>query len=135
MQDKIRRRLRQRFGISLSRLDCLARLDRWPEGLKMAERSRCLMLTGGNVTGLTVELARDGRVQRVPSATDRRRLIVCLTAHGRDGFEAMAREHAQWILALFIGPGASDLPQLHPQLGAWRPQLAPHRHKPPEPPS
>ena len=35
-----------------------------PTALKMRELSRCLMVTGGNVTGLTDELERDGLVVR-----------------------------------------------------------------------
>ena len=138
VEDEIRRRLRQRFGISLPRFDYLAQLYRWPEGLKMSELSRCLMVTGGNVTGLTDELEREGLVLREPSATDRRSWIVRLTEQGRDGFEAMAQEHEQWILDLFGGLGAADIAQLHQQLGALRrqlpgSQLPQHLPKPPEP--
>ena len=133
VEDEIRRRLRQRFGISLPRFDYLAQLYRWPEGLKMGDLSRCLMVTGGNVTGLTDELEREGLVQRAPSATDRRSWIVRLTEQGRDGFEAMAQEHEQWILELFGGLGAADIQQLHQQLGALRAQLAQPAQPPPEP--
>ena len=138
VEDEIRRRLRQRFGISLPRFDYLAQLYRWPEGLKMSELSRCLMVTGGNVTGLTDELEREGLVLREPSATDRRSWIVRLTDQGRDGFEAMAQAHEQWILELFGGLSSTDIQQLHQQLGALRLQLpgappARHPNNPPEP--
>ena len=133
VEDEIRRRLRQRFGISLPRFDYLAQLYRWPEGLKMSELSRCLMVTGGNVTGLTDELAREGLVLREPSATDRRSWIVRLTEQGRDGFEAMAQEHEQWILELFGGLGSADIQQLHQQLGALRSQMAHRQDNPTEP--
>ena len=138
VEDEIRRRLRQRFGISLPRFDYLAQLYRWPEGLKMGELSRCLMVTGGNVTGLTDELEREGLVRREPSATDRRSWTVRLTEQGRDGFEPMAQAHEQWILELFGGLGAADIQQLHQQLGALRSLLAvappaPLAHQPQEP--
>ena len=133
VEDEIRRRLRQRFGISLPRFDYLAQLYRWPEGLKMSELSRCLMVTGGNVTGLTDELEREGLVLREPSATDRRSWIVRLTEQGRDGFEAMAQEHEQWILELFGGLGSADIQQLHQQLGALRSQMAHRQDNPTEP--
>jgi len=45
------------------------------DGLKMRELSRYLMVTGGNVTGLTDELEGEGLVQRVSSETDRRAWI------------------------------------------------------------
>ena len=133
VEEQIRRRLRQRVGISLARVDYLAQLYRWPSGLKMKDLSRCLMVTGGNVTGLTDELAREGLVQREPSATDRRSWIVRLTAQGRDGFEAIAQEHEQWILELFGGLGATDIQQVHQQPGALRSHLAHRQDKPTEP--
>jgi len=123
IEDEIRRRLRQRFGISLPRFDYMAQLHREPDGLKMKELSRRLMVTGGNVTGLTDELEREGLVQRESSPTDRRSWIVRLTAQGRDGFEAMAQEHEQWILELFAGLDAPAVQQLYSQLGTLRVHL------------
>jgi DNA-binding MarR family transcriptional regulator len=123
IEDEIRRRLRTRFGISLPRFDYLAQLHRRPEGLRMKELSRCLMVTGGNVTGLTDELEREGLVQRESSPTDRRSWIVRLTEPGRSGFEAMACEHEQWILELFGSLDATALQQLHHQLGRLRVSL------------
>ena len=90
IETEIRRRLRDRFGISLPRFDYLAQLYRQPDGLKMKDLSRQLMVTGGNVTGLTDELEREGLVERVGSPTDRRSWIVRLTEPGRIGFQAMA---------------------------------------------
>ena len=124
VEDQIRRRLRQRFGISLPRFDYLAQLHRQPQGLKMKELSSRLMVTGGNVTGLTDELEREGLVLRMASPTDRRSWIVQLTAAGRSGFEAMAAEHESWILELFAGLDAKALRQLHAQLGVLRVHLS-----------
>ena len=89
----------------------------------MKELSRCLMVTGGNVTGLTDELERDGLVQRESSPTDRRSWIVRLTAAGRSSFEAMATEHEQWILELFGGLDNKSVQQLYSQLGTLRVQI------------
>jgi DNA-binding MarR family transcriptional regulator len=123
IEDQIRRRLRQRFGISLPRFDYLAQLHRRPEGLTMKALSRCLMVTGGNVTGLTDQLEHEGLVAREGSPTDRRAWIVRLTSRGRRDFETMAQVHEQWILELFGGLGARDLQQLYAQLGTLRVQL------------
>jgi DNA-binding MarR family transcriptional regulator len=123
VEDEIRRRLRQRFGISLPRFDYLAQLERRPEGLKMKELSRQLMVTGGNVTGLTDELVREGLVERVGSPSDRRSWTVRLTDQGRSGFQAMAAEHAQWVQALFAGLDAKAVQQLHGHLGVLRVHL------------
>ena len=42
--------------MTLPRFDYLAQLERHPDGLRMSALSRYLMVTGGNVTGLTDEL-------------------------------------------------------------------------------
>jgi DNA-binding MarR family transcriptional regulator len=123
VEAEIRRRLRARFGITLARFDYLAQLYRNPDGLKMRELSRYLMVTGGNVTGLTDDLERDGLVAREGSPTDRRAWIVRLTPTGRRGFESMAREHEEWILELFAGLGDTVVKQLHGELGKLRVQL------------
>ena len=123
IESEIRRRLRQRFGISLSRFDYLAQLYRQPEGLRMKDLSRHLMVTGGNVTGLTDELEREGMVAREGSPTDRRAWIVRLTDVGRTAFAAMAEEHERWLLELLAGFGGGDAQQLYKQLGLLRVQL------------
>ncbi|KPU93009.1 MarR family transcriptional regulator [Variovorax paradoxus] len=120
IEAEIRRRLRERFGISLARFDYMAQLYRHREGLKMRVLSRYLMVTGGNVTGLTDELEREGVVARAPSPEDRRAWIVSLTPKGRAGFEAMASEHEQWILEMFSGLDMKTIKQMHAQLGELR---------------
>jgi DNA-binding MarR family transcriptional regulator len=120
IEAEIRRRLRERFDISLARFDYLAQLHRHPKGLKMRDLSRYLMVTGGNVTALTDELEREGMVVRESSPTDRRSWIVWLTPAGRRSFEAMADEHEQWILALFAGLDARAVQQLYQHLGTLR---------------
>jgi DNA-binding MarR family transcriptional regulator len=82
--------------------------------------SRYLMVTGGNVTGLTDELEREGVVARDPSPDDRRAWIVSLTPTGRAAFEAMATEHEQWILEMFSGLDMKTVKQMHSQLGLLR---------------
>ena len=89
----------------------------------MRALSRYLMVTGGNVTGLTDELEADGLVQRGASPDDRRAWIVRLTPKGRRAFEAMAAEHERWILDMFAGLDAKAVHQLHTHLGALRVQL------------
>ena len=47
----IRVRLRREFNTTLPRFDLMAQLERNPDGLKMGELSKRLMVTGGNITG------------------------------------------------------------------------------------
>ncbi|GAA5232240.1 MarR family transcriptional regulator [Verticiella sediminum] len=123
IETEIRQRLRAEFDISLARFDYMAQLYRHPEGLMMRELSRQLMVTGGNVTGLTDELQNEGLVVRKPSPTDRRAWIVQLTPHGRTGFEAMARMHEGWIVDIFGGLSDTTFQQLYAGLGRLRVQM------------
>jgi len=123
IETEIRTRLRERFGISLARFDYMAQLFRYKDGLKMRALSRYLMVTGGNVTGLTDELERDGMVVREASPDDRRAWIVSLTPQGREAFAAMADEHEQWVLELLAGLDAAAVEQLYKHLGALRVHL------------
>ncbi|VTU37750.1 Benzoate anaerobic degradation regulator [Variovorax sp. PBL-H6] len=123
VEAEIRKRLRENFDISLARFDYMAQLYRYREGLKMRVLSRYLMVTGGNVTGLTDELEREGVVQRSASPEDRRAWIVSLTPKGRRGFEAMAKAHEEWLLELFAGLDEKAVHQLYSQLGALRVHL------------
>lgn len=128
IESEIRRRLRAQFGVTLARFDYMAQLYRYKDGLKMRELSRYLMVTGGNVTGLTDDLERDGLVAREASPSDRRAWILRLTPKGRRGFEAMAQEHERWILELLGGLDERTVQQLYTQLGALRVQLV-HNHE------
>ena len=123
IESEIRTRLRERYGISLARFDYLAQLYRYQGGMKMRDLSRCLMVTGGNVTGLTDDLEKEGLVARESSPSDRRAWIVRLTAKGKRQFETMAREHESWILELFSGLDDRTIRQLHAQLGELRVHL------------
>ncbi len=124
VETEIRKRLRERFGISLPRFDYLAQLYRHEGGLRMNLLSRYLMVTGGSVTGLTDELAKEGLVEREDDPDDRRSVRVRLTAAGRKAFERMAREHEGWIVEMFGALDAGQKKTLHDLLGRLRVQLA-----------
>jgi DNA-binding MarR family transcriptional regulator len=128
IEQAIRGRLRQRFGTSLSRFDYLAQLERHPDGLRMNVLSRYLMVTGGNVTGLTDPLVAEGFVQRLPDPADRRSLLVKLTPAGRKQFLRMAQEHEAWLVELFGGFDADDKDRLYDLLGRLRLHLARQTH-------
>lgn len=83
IEREISQRLRSQFATSLPRFDYLAQLARHPQGLKMNVLSRLLMVTGGNVTGLTDQLVKEGWVSRADDAQDRRSYIVSLTEQGK----------------------------------------------------
>jgi DNA-binding MarR family transcriptional regulator len=119
----LRTRLRTQFDVSLPRFDLMAQLDRHPQGLKMRELSRRLMVTGGNVTGLTDKLVAEGLVERGEDPADRRAYTVRLTAEGQRQFRTMARAHEAWVAELFQGLSARQQAQLFELLGALKKQL------------
>lgn len=127
IEQEIRSRLRQRFGTTLPRFDYLAQLERHPDGLRMSALSRYMMVTGGNVTGLTDQLVADGWVERSPDPEDGRSYRVRLTAQGRREFAAMAAEHELWLAELLTGYGREHKEELYGLLGRLRVHLA-HRH-------
>ncbi len=129
IETEIRRRLRAGHGMTLARFDYLAQLERQPEGLRMSALSRCLMVTGGNVTGLTTELEKAGWVRREADPGDRRSWRVTLTPAGRKIFHTVAAEHERWVVELLGGIGDDERLQLFRLLGRLRTQL-PARHRP-----
>ena len=135
IETEIRKRLRAEFGMTLARFDYLAQLHRHPDGLRMSALSRYLMVTGGNVTGLTDELEKDGMVQRDAEPGDRRSYRVALTPKGRKVFERMASEHEGWVIELFGGIADADRQQLYTLLGRLRVQLSAPQAPPQESPS
>jgi len=106
VEAEIRSRLRNEFGITLPRFDLMAQLERYPDGLRMGELSKRMMVTGGNITGITDQLEQENLVVRVLDPKDRRAYSVKLTASGREAFQRMAAVHERWIAELFSGmPG------------------------------
>ncbi len=120
VETEIRRRLRMQFGITLPRFDYLAQLHRHPQGLRMNELSRHLMVTGGSITGLTDQLERDGFVLRETAPGDRRAFVLRLTPAGRTAFERMAAVHEGWVIELLGGLNAAERSTLHGLLGRLR---------------
>ena len=117
VEKQVRGRLRERFDTTLPRFDLMAQLERAPDGLKMNELSRRMMVTGGNVTGITDQLVTEGLVERIDVEGDRRAYRVRLTPKGRKLFNDMARQHESWIVDSFSALSEKDMATLHKLLG------------------
>lgn len=113
----LRSHLREQFDTTLPRFDLMAQLERKPEGLRMSELSKRMMVTGGNVTGVTDQLEKEGLVARVTDEDDRRALRVQLTAKGRQEFHAMAQAHEEWVVTALGGLAPEEIRTLHQLLG------------------
>ncbi len=120
----IRNHLRLEFDTTLPRFDLMAQLERHPEGLKMGELSKRMMVTGGNVTGITDQLVDEGMVVREDNPHDRRAYNVRLTDKGRSVFDGMAREHERWVMSFFEGLDEAEKQQLHALLARLKQHVA-----------
>ena len=117
VEKHVRTQLREQFDTTLPRFDLMAQLERNPEGLKMNELSRRMMVTGGNVTGITDQLVAEGVVERMEVDGDRRAYRVRLTARGRKVFGEMARQHEAWIVAAFEALSPREVESFYKLLG------------------
>jgi DNA-binding MarR family transcriptional regulator len=108
VEQQVRDRLRREFETTLPRFDLMAQLERHPDGLRMSELSRRLMVSGGNVTGITDQLERERLVVRIFDPADRRVVAVKLTAAGLERFRDMAASHERWIIELLSGLDQAD---------------------------
>jgi len=103
IEREVRSRLRHEFATTLPRFDLMAQLERHPEGLKMNALSELLMVTGGNVTAIVDQLAKEGLVERLDEPADRRAFRIRLTRAGQRTFGEMARAHEGWVVEMLSG--------------------------------
>jgi DNA-binding MarR family transcriptional regulator len=116
IEKQIRIGLRREFSTTLPRFDLMAQLER-SGGLRMNELSQRLMVSGGNVTGITDQLEREGLVVRTAYPGDRRAYTVKLTQSGLKRFREMAARHEQWIIELLGGLSRDEKETMIHELG------------------
>jgi len=117
IEKEISLRLRREFNTTLPRFDLMAQLDRSAGGLRMSELSRRLMVSGGNVTGITDQLEREKLVIRHHDPGDRRAYTVKLTDAGLKRFREMAARHEHWIVELLGGLSRDEKDEMIKELG------------------
>lgn len=101
IENEIRSRLRTEFQTTPPRFDLMAQLHSSRGGLSMSELSKRMMVTNGNITGITDQLEKDGIVERIQLASDRRSSLIRLTTKGRRYYKRIANAHDVWINTLF----------------------------------
>lgn len=117
IENEVRSRLRSEFQTTLPRFDLMAQLTLAPKGMKMSELSRLMMVTNGNVTGITDQLEREGLVERLKDARDRRSSLIRLTTKGKRTFRKLQQAHETWIQSLLGGTAPSTRETLFDLLG------------------
>jgi DNA-binding MarR family transcriptional regulator len=125
IETRVRAALREHFEMTLPRFDLMAQLERAPDGLKMNELSRRMMVTGGNVTGITDQLVQEDLVERVEVPGDRRAYRVRLTPRGHAQFAVMAQAHEGWVVDAFAGLSEREIDTLHRLLGKVKQRCRP----------
>lgn len=117
IEGEIRKRLRERFDVTLPRFDLMAQLDKAPDGLTLSDVSRRMMVSNGNVTGLVERLVESGHLVRRTPDSDRRVQVISLTDLGRAEFRTMAAAHEGWIAQVFDGLSRREVRELLRLLG------------------
>ncbi len=112
IEGEVRRRLRERFHVTMPRFDLMAQLDKAPGGMTLSDVSKRMMVSNGNVTGLVERLVESGHIDRRTSETDRRVQVIRLTRLGRAEFRKMAQDHENWIAEMFADLTEKDVREL-----------------------
>lgn len=112
IENEVRSRLRREFNTTLPRYDLMAHLEKHPKGIKMSDLSRHLMVTNGNITGITDQLVKEGLVQRIKLPHDRRSSLLKLTSKGYIQLAEISAAHNEWICSVFGQLPNSTIQQL-----------------------
>jgi DNA-binding MarR family transcriptional regulator len=123
---EIRRRLRIEFDTTLPRFDLMAQIAREPNGLRLGELSKRMMVSNGNVTAPTDRLVAEGLVVREIDSVDRRASIARLTPKGAELFSKMAAAHETWLKDLFCDVDAQTEAQLMALLSHMKQSIKSH---------
>lgn len=117
VEKQVRTHLREEFATTLPRFDLMAQLDREPDGLRMNELSRRMMVSNGNVTGIARQLENEHLIERIAVDDDRRACLLRQTRLGRRRFREMAAAHESWIVSCLSGISAAEMKELYALLG------------------
>ncbi|TMF30410.1 MAG: MarR family transcriptional regulator [Chloroflexi bacterium] len=107
----LQERWAEQHGLSEGRLGVLFRLYRCGD-MPLGDLANDVDSTPRNITGLVDHLEKDGLVERVPDATDRRSIRARLTAAGRQRIESIWREGLERQSEIVEGMSKDDLAQL-----------------------
>lgn len=97
IEKRLRRNFEDQFDTTLPRFDVLATLSREPDGMRMGDLSRALLVSNGNVTSIVRQLQEQGYIRSRVSPEDARSAIVSLTPEGEALFAKLAAAHHGWV--------------------------------------
>lgn len=117
---RLRRGLRDEFGMTLPAFDLMVQSQRSPNGPTMSELSRRLMVTKGNVSALVERLKAKGLVECRSNPSDGRVQHVHLTEAGQALLAPMLPVAQAWLVELMAGMDDAALTELHELLGRFK---------------
>jgi len=126
IENHLRARLRTEFNSTLPRFDLMAQLYRYPDGMRMGDLSKLMMVSGGNVTGICNQLEKEQLVVREVCSGDRRAFVVKLSKKGHRLFDKMSHAHEGWLVELFSELQDEEVARLMQGLGSIKQSI----HKP-----
>ncbi len=112
IEQRLRRRFREEFSVTLPQFDVLSELERAGHKMTMSELSHELMVSNGNVTGVIDRLEKNGFVTRTRAAHDRRVQFIDLTEKGRNKWQGMAASHEDWLNDMLSELSTNDMADL-----------------------
>ena len=120
LDSAVRQKLKQTADTTLPRFDVLAQLERHDGPMSMGALSERLMVSNGNITGLVARLEKEGYVERIPSADDRRIQMVSLTPNGSKFFSKIAISHKRWVEQMMSELNVTEMSALHQLLASLK---------------
>lgn len=124
IENKVRSRLRIEYDMTIPRFDLMSHLYKEPNGLRLSELSKRMMVSNGNLTALVDRLAGDGYVHRMTDVNDRRAFVVQLTKAGSFVFCQMAGAHEEWLRELMAGLSPEQTASLAEDLAVLKQSVA-----------
>ncbi|GIM46799.1 MarR family transcriptional regulator [Collibacillus ludicampi] len=109
-------RLAGAFGLSQQQWSLLSVLADAPDGMKMTDLGKLLMVTKANMTGMIDRLERDGYVKRVPDPNDRRVTYVVLLEKGRAFLADIKKPKEDFMHEVFSSFSTDEKIQFHHML-------------------
>ena len=81
--EKAGQRLFKPHGLTVAQFNVLNVLSDQPDGLRLGDLAKALVVDPSNVTGLVQRMTKDGYLKLIPGAIDRRQRIVALSPKGQ----------------------------------------------------
>lgn len=109
---EFRKRLDRRWQTTLSRMDFARILLEHPDGLKMSDISKLMMISKGSITAISDNLEVANAIVRERSTRDRRSHFIRLTPSGRREVSHRLKVQDEWLEEMFSGLTQMELEQL-----------------------